>query len=70
MKDIGHLHYSLGPQFLKLKEGISLSQSKYACNILCHFHIEYYKPSLSFSQFGVKILVTCTSFEVDATLYR
>ena len=34
MTDLGHLHYFLGLQVLQSKEGISLSQSKYACDIL------------------------------------
>eukprot|EP00253_Pinus_taeda_P004795 PITA_04795 len=55
---------------LQSKEGISLSQSKYACDILCHFHMEDYKPTPSPFQFGGKISVTCTSPEVDATLYH
>eukprot|EP00253_Pinus_taeda_P013670 PITA_13670 len=40
MTDLGHLHYFLGLQVLQSKEGISLSQSKYACDILRHFHME------------------------------
>eukprot|EP00253_Pinus_taeda_P015464 PITA_15464 len=40
MTDLGHLHYFLGLQVLQSKEGISLSQSKYACDILHHFHME------------------------------
>eukprot|EP00253_Pinus_taeda_P023470 PITA_23470 len=34
MTDLGHLHYFLGLQVLQSKEGIFLSQSKYACDIL------------------------------------
>eukprot|EP00253_Pinus_taeda_P024840 PITA_24840 len=56
MTDLGHLHYFLGLQVLQSKEGISLSQSKYACDLLCHFHMEDWKllylthtrPDLSF----------------------
>eukprot|EP00253_Pinus_taeda_P025673 PITA_25673 len=70
MRDLGHLHYFLGLQVLQSKEGISLSQSKYACDLLCYFHVEYCKPTPSPFQFGVKLLVTCNSPEVDATLYR
>jgi len=70
MIDLGHLHYFLGLQALQSKEGISLSQSKYACDILRHFHMEDCKPAPSPFQSGVKLLVTCTSPEVDATLYR
>jgi len=70
MTDLGHLHYFLGLQVLQSKEGISLSQSKYDCDILCHFHMEYCKPTPSPFQSGFKLSVTCTSPEVDATLYR
>eukprot|EP00253_Pinus_taeda_P021981 PITA_21981 len=55
---------------LQSKEGISLSQSKYACDILRHFHMEECKPAPSPFQSGVKLSVSCTSPEVDATLYR
>eukprot|EP00253_Pinus_taeda_P006403 PITA_06403 len=44
MTRLGHLHYFLGLQVLQSKEGISLSQSKYACDLLRHFHMEDYKP--------------------------
>eukprot|EP00253_Pinus_taeda_P031295 PITA_31295 len=70
MTDLGHLHYFLGLQVLQSKEGISLSQSKYACDLLRHFHMEDYKPAPSPFQSGAKLLVTFTSPEVDATLYR
>eukprot|EP00253_Pinus_taeda_P030504 PITA_30504 len=70
MTDLGHLHYFLGLQVLQSKEGISFSQSKYACDLLHHFHMEDCKPTPSPFQSGAKISVTCTSPEVDATLYR
>eukprot|EP00253_Pinus_taeda_P004905 PITA_04905 len=70
MTDLGHLHYFLGLQVLQSKEGISLSQSKYACDLLCHFHMEDCKLAPSPFQFGAKLPVTCTSPKVDATLYR
>eukprot|EP00253_Pinus_taeda_P019637 PITA_19637 len=70
MTDLGHLHYFLGLQVLQSKEGISLSPSKYACDILRHFHMEDCKPAPSPFQSGVKLSVSCTSPEVDATLYR
>ena len=43
MSNLGHLHYFLGLQVLQTKEGIFLSQSKYACDLLRHFHMEYCK---------------------------
>ena len=70
MTDLGHLHYFLGLQVLQSKEGISLSQSKYVCDLLCHFHMEDCKSTPSPFHFGVKLSVTCTSPEVDATLYH
>eukprot|EP00253_Pinus_taeda_P008389 PITA_08389 len=70
MTDLGHLHYFLGLQVLQSKEGISLSQSKYSCDLLRHFHMEDCKPTPSPFQSGAKISVTCTSPEVNATLYQ
>eukprot|EP00253_Pinus_taeda_P013109 PITA_13109 len=70
MTSLGHLHYFLGIQVLKSKEDISLSQSKYACDILRHFHMEVYKSTTSPFQSVAKISVTSTSPEVDATLYH
>lgn len=69
MTDLGHLHYFLGLQVLQTKEGIFLSQSKYAYDILRHFHMEDCNPSPSPFQFGAKLSVTCISLEIDATLY-
>ena len=68
MTDLGHLHYFLGLQVLQSKEGITLSQSKYACDLLHHFHMEDCKPSPSPFQSGFKLSVTFTTPEVDATL--
>eukprot|EP00253_Pinus_taeda_P008397 PITA_08397 len=70
MTNLGHLHYFLGIQVLQSKEGISLSQSNYACDLLRHFHMENCKPAPSPFQTGVKLSVTFTSPEVDAMLYR
>jgi len=70
MEDLGNLHYVLGLQVLKSKECISLSQSKYACDLPCHFCMDDCKPTPSTFQSGAKLFVTCTSPEVDATLYH
>jgi hypothetical protein len=70
MSDLGYLHYFLGLQVLQTKEGIFLSQYKYACDLICSFHMEEENPTPSPSQYRVKLIATCTSPEVDATLYR
>jgi hypothetical protein len=70
MTDLGFLHYFLGLQVLQTNEGIFLSQSKYACDLLRRFHMDDCKPTPSPFQSGVKLSATCTSPEVDATLYR
>jgi hypothetical protein len=70
MTYLGFLHYFLGLQVLQTNEGIFLSQSKYACDLLRRFHMDDCKPTPSPFQYGVKLTSTCTSPEVDATLYR
>jgi hypothetical protein len=61
MTDLGFLHYFLGLQVLQTNEGIFLSQSKYACDLLRRFHMDNCKPIPSPFQYGVKL---------SATLYR
>jgi hypothetical protein len=70
MADLGFLHYFLGLQVLQTNEGIFLSQSKYACDLLRRFHMDDCKPTPFPFQSGVNISATCNSLEVDATLYR
>jgi hypothetical protein len=70
MTDLGVFHYFLGLQVLQTNEGNFLSHSKYAGDLLRHFHMDNCKPTPSPFQSGVKITATCTSPEVDATLYR
>jgi hypothetical protein len=68
MTNLGFLHYFLGLKILQTKEGIFLSQSKYACD-LRRFHMEECKLIPSPFQSGVKLAGTYTSPEVDAILY-
>ena len=70
MSDLGHLHYFLGLQVLQTKEGIFLSQSKYGYDLLRRFHMEDCKPTPSPFKSRVELSATCTSTEVDATLYH
>jgi hypothetical protein len=70
MTNLVFLHYFLGLQVFQTNEGIFLSQSKYARDLLRQFHMEYCKPTPSPFQSGVNLTSTCTSPEVYATLYR
>jgi hypothetical protein len=70
MTDLGFSHYFLSLQVLQTNERIFLSQSKYAYDLLCHFHMHDCKPTPYPFQSGVKLSSTCTSPEVDATLYH
>jgi hypothetical protein len=70
MSDLGFFHYFLGLQVLKTNEGIFLSQSKYACDLIRRFHMDDCKPSPSPFQSRVKLVATCTSVEVDSTMYN
>jgi hypothetical protein len=56
MTDLGFLHYFLGLQVLQTNEGIFLSQSKYACDLLRRFHMDDCKPTASPFQSGFKLL--------------
>ena len=56
--DLGHLHYFLGLQVLQTKEGIFISQSKHAYDILHLFHMEYCKLAPSPFQYGFKHFAT------------
>jgi hypothetical protein len=55
---------------LQTNEGIFISQSKYACDLIHCFHMDDYKPTPYPFQFGVKLVSTCTSPKVYATLYH
>ena len=69
LTNFGYLHYFLGLQVLQTNEGIFLSQYKYSCDLLHHFHMEDFKLAPSPFQSGVKLVATCI-YEVDATLYH
>jgi hypothetical protein len=70
MTDLRYLQYFLGLQVLQTKEDIFLSRSKYTCDLICCFHMEDSKPTPSPFLFGVKLVATCTTPKVDATLYH
>jgi hypothetical protein len=70
MTDLVFLHYFLGLQVFQTNEGIFLSQSKYACELIPRFHTGYCKPTPSPFWSRVKLAATCSSPKVDATLYH
>jgi hypothetical protein len=70
MIDLGYLHYFLGLQVLQTKEGIFLSHSEYAYDLLHCFLMDDSKASPCPFHSRVKLISTCNSPEVDATLYR
>eukprot|EP00253_Pinus_taeda_P034474 PITA_34474 len=57
MTDLGHLHYFLGLQVLQSREGIFLSQCKYACDLLCFFHMEDFQFGIHYSAEASLLLV-------------
>ncbi|GLJ07318.1 hypothetical protein SUGI_0064280 [Cryptomeria japonica] len=70
MTDLGLLHYFLGIEISQSSSGITLSQPKYALDLLAHFHMADCKPALTPFLSRVKLEAQCSSPLVDATLYR
>ena len=70
MTDLGLLHYFLGIDITQSTSGISLSQPKYAFDLLSRFHMSDCKPAPTPFLSGVKLEAKCSTPLVDATLYR
>ncbi len=70
MIDLGLLHYFLGIEITQSSEGISLSQPKYALDLLSRFHMSDCKPTPTPFLSGVKLETKCTTPLVYATLYK
>lgn len=45
LKDLGSLHYFLGIQITRTQFGLTLTQSKFASDVLYRFHMENSKPT-------------------------
>lgn len=70
LQDLGHLHYFLGIEVLRNKEGIVLSQVKYISDVLAAHEMSECKPvTSSMSSTGSLSLKNDTP-PADATLYR
>lgn len=70
MIDLGILHYFVCLQVFPVSNGIFISQSKYALDVLKLFKMDNCNPCATPFQSGVTLNKECSSLKVDATLYR
>jgi hypothetical protein len=72
LKDLGDLHYFLGIEVNKVKDGIILSQDKYACDLLKRAGMTECKPASTPLATGGKLMVHSGTQlgSADATKYR
>lgn len=70
MTDLGLLHYCLGIEVWQDKDGIFISQTKYAKELLKKFRMEDCKPADTPMETGLKLTANEESKKVDETLYR
>jgi len=69
MTDLGLLHYFLRIEIFQSSSGITITQSKYALDLLLRFHMADCKLALNPFLSGVKLEAQCSSPLVDGTLY-
>jgi hypothetical protein len=70
MKDLGLMHYFLGPEIWQQKGEIFLGQGKYAVEILKRFGMEDCKPMATPMTTSLKKLNTFESEKVNPIVYR
>ena len=70
MIDLGLFHYLFGIEIQQSSLGITLSQPKYALDLLAWFHMSDCKATSTPFLLGVKLEAKCSTPLVDATLYR
>jgi hypothetical protein len=72
LKDLGDLHYFLGIEVNKVKDGIILSQDKYACDLLKRAWMTECKPASTPLATGGKLMAHSGTQlgSTDATKYR
>jgi hypothetical protein len=68
MTDLGYFHYFLRLQVLQTKEDISLSQSRYGCDLFL-FQMEDSKLAPSSFHIEVQLAPICIDSAFDDTLY-
>ena len=70
MSLVGELNYFLGLQVKQRKDGIFISQEKYAKNIVKRFGLDSKKHTSTPMSSSVKLSRDAVGVEVDPTLYR
>lgn len=70
MTDLGMLHYFLGLYVHQSSNEITIFQQKYSLELLQHFGMVNYKPTLTHFHSNVTLSSSCTTHRVDPTLYR
>jgi hypothetical protein len=70
MTDMGLLNYFLGLEISQKESGVTISQSKYAIDLLVRFHMSDCKPATTPFLSGVKLEDEKDSPLADCTLYR
>lgn len=70
MSRVGELNYFLSLQVKQQKDGIFISQEKYAKNLVKRFGLDLKKHASTPMSLSIKLSYDPTSVEVDPTLYR
>ena len=67
---VGELNFFLGLQVKQQKDGIFISQEKYAKNLVKRFGLDFKKHTSTPMRSSVKLSLNATGVDVDPTLYR
>ena len=70
MSMVGELNYFLGLQVKQRKDGIFISQEKYAKNIIKRFGLDSKKHTSTPMSSSVKLSLDVVVVDIDLTLYR
>ena len=70
MSMVGELNYFLGLQVKQQKDGIFISQEKYAKNLVKRFSLDFKKHTPTPMRSSVKLSLDATGVDIDPTLYR
>ena len=70
MSVVGELNYFLGLQVKQQKDGIFISQEKYAKNLVKRFSLDFKKHTSTPMSSSAKLSLDAAGVDVDPTLYR